>query len=810
MTISKFIEESVEKFGDKIFLIDYEPFRKKKYSYNKIYSQSISLVNYFSKNNLKKGDKIIIYLNNSSDYVSLLFACAISGVIAVPIDINNNIEFVEEISKKVKAKIIFCSLYKSPKNGNVFFKEKLSDIYEEFSKSIKINFKIKEEDIFEIVYTSGTTSNPKGVVITNKNLASNIKSAQDSFTDLSDLNILSILPLSHLFEQNAGLFTPMILGTKIVYTSSRKSSTIIKVINQERISEIITVPLFLQTIKEKIENEAKKKNKLNTLYNAIKKYENTSKFIKKIVFSKIRKNLGNLNLFLVGGAPLENETEKFWRSIGIDVLQGYGLTESSPLLTVNTLKKNKVGSVGIPVSGVEIKIIDDEIVAKGDNIFSSYFENEIETNRIIKDGWLYTGDIGKFDDEGFLFITGRKKNMILSSSGLNIYPEDIEKTLNSNDKVKDSYVTSLDGGKSIIGVILTKEKININELLASTNKKLSPHQYLKKIIIWHKQDFPRTPTLKIKRGEIETYLKSQRIESKNIFTEDKLIKIIAEICKPSSKINEDSILANIGLDSIKRIELSVAIEENFNIDFNEDSIDEKTTIKKLRSLIKENENIDEESGINYFNSKKFNFIRFPIQVLGFLFTKAFYSLQINGLENIPENENVIFIANHSSHLDTLTVLRALPVKIRMNTYTAGAKDFFFEKNGKYGRIIGNIGRLTLNAFAFSRTTNIKQSLKDFGDIIDKGGNILIYPEGTRSLTGEMNPFKSGIGLLAWNMDTKIIPVKMSGLFEVFPKGAKSIRKGNAKIIFGKPIKIDKLKSYNQITKELENEVKKLK
>ena len=519
-----------------------------------------------------------------------------------------------------------------------------------------------------------------------------------------------------------------------------------------------------------------------------------------------------LDFFVVGGAALDVEVEKFWRRLGIKVFQGYGLTESAPILSCNSFDESKVGTVGKPIPGVKLKIIDGEIVAKGDNIFSGYYDNDKETNNILKDGWLYTGDLGEFDSDGFLRITGRKKNMILSASGLNIYPEDIEKVLNNLDGVKDSVVLGLDGGRRLVGVLLADNKINLDGLLKKVNARLETHQYLHSLILWKEKDFPRTPTLKIKRKGVEEglkYVKNENRRSDNI-----LINLISEVCDyPINKIKENNLLRDVGLDSIKRIELSVRIEETFDVDFNEDEINEKTKISDLRKLIFDAESIEIKSGLNFFNSKYFTPLRVSLQWFFFLMTKVIYSLDVKGFENLEELDKMgkefIVIANHSSMFDTITILRSLPFKYRMKIFVAGAKDYFFRSESRYGRIMGTFGRVVLNAFAFSRDTEIKQSLKDFGRVINSGGSVLIYPEGTRSIDGKLHSFKQGIGLLAWNMDVPVIPIKMKGMYDILPKGKSIPRRGNVEVIIGKPIKFSKKKSFRDITEELEKEMREL-
>ena len=799
VVLADLIKLSVEKYGDKVFLVDRGIYRRKEFTYNQLYAMAQGICGFFDKNDIAKGDKIVIYLPNGFDYVSLLWACALSGVVAVPIDFNSSAEFASKIGKIVDAKRIFCSVFKSPDSGKKIFVEELDKIYDKF-KEFKTKKRIKGEDIFEIVYTSGTTSEPKGVVLKNKNLSANIHSAKEVIKNsVEGFSFLSILPLSHLFEQNVGLFIPMSFGAKIVYTSSKKSSSILEALNEERIRGVVSVPLFLSSIKEKIEKIAKKEGKLGDLNNGLKRFGNSPWFLRRFIFRKIRKKFRELELFVVGGAALDIEVEEFWRRLGIYVLQGYGLSETAPLLTCNSYEYNKPGTVGKAVSGVELKLENGEIIAKGENVFSGYYNDKMETNKVLKNGWFYTGDIGEFDSQGFLKITGRIKNMILSSSGLNIYPEDIEKVINGFPEVKDSVVIGLDSGKKLVGVILPNGKARDKDLLKKVNSKLNQSQYLNSIIVWKERDFPRTSTKKIKRRDVESGLVFKNADREA--SEDSLFSLISEVCDISGrKIKENYLLRDIGLDSLKRIELSVKIEEKFDVNFNEDEITDKTKVSDLRNLIKQNKEVKEESGINFFNKKGFVPLRMFLQWVNFVLSNVIYKVDIKGKENLNGLDGqFIIIANHSSMLDTLTILRVLPLRYRINLYVAAAKDFFYRPGSKYGRILGIFGRVVYNSFAFSRDKEIQQSLKDFGRIINSGGSVLIFPEGTRSITGKLSKFKPGIGLLAWNMDVQIVPIKMKGLYDILPKGRSLPSRGRVEVVIGKPIKFSKTQSFQDIT-----------
>jgi len=813
-TVSALIEDALKEYPQEIFIIEKNLYRRNTYTYQQVYDKALSICAYFKEKKIEKGDKVMIYLPNSSNYVALIWACALSGVIFVPIDFSNNQDFAEKIYRKVGAKLIFCSVFKKPESCKCFFSEEMSTLYSKYVPDISIlNRKISANDIFEIVFTSGTTSEPKGVILTNENIYFDVIAMREIITlNLKRKTILSILPLSHLFEQNVGLFCLLEYGISIVYIQSKKSSAILNSIQREKISMVVSVPLFLQTLKEKIEFEAQKLGELEKLNSSLKKFTNFPGIFKKIFFHKIRRKLGRLRYFVVGGAELPLDVEEFWENLGIEVFQGYGLTEASPVVTCNSPTEKKRASLGKPLKNIEVVLKDKEIMVRGKNVFKAYYQDNKKTEESLKNGWFHTGDLGSVDNDGFLNITGRKKNIIISSSGLNVYPEDIEKVMAGSNEVKESVVLGLDNGKRIVAVILPRKSLNnkkIQLLLQQVNSKLQPHQNLSDIILWPEIEFPKTSTMKIKRGVIEEAILSKNQQKKSENSQDKLINIISEICKKSPRdIKESSNLVSLGLDSIKRIDISIKIEEVFNITFDESGINEKSKVSDLRNMIKHSKNERIISGINVLNSRFFNILRVPLQVLILLFSKLIFRLEIKGIENInsvKSNEPIILAANHTSMLDTFAVYRALPLSRRTNTFAAAAKDFFFKNY-----IPAIFGRLVFNAFAFSRKENIKQSLVDFGEIINRNSNVLIYPEGTRSRKGNLLEFKAGIGIMALNTETPIIPIKIKGNYEIMSVGKIVPKFGKrVEVIFGKPLTFTRMQSAQEITEKVHNAIKEL-
>ncbi len=803
-----------KKYDKNIAIINKTEFRTFQWTYSKLCLYIKKFSAFLEKNNIKKGDKIALLYQNSPEYVITFLGAILKGAILIPIDIRSTDDFIKKIITKTNPKLFFTTKYKLIKYKKKIYLEDLEYLLENIKPTNKTE-KINKDDIVEIVYTSGTTGIPKGVMLTHKNIASNINSLKKIVQLDNTYRFLSLLPLSHLFEQTVGLFTPLNSGSSIIYIPSLRASTILDAL-KEKVTNIVIVPRLLQLLKQKITAEIKtqKKEKLfNLLLKLAKKTKN-----RKFLFSKIHKKFPYLKFFIVGGAPLDLELELFWELMGFTLVQGYGLTEASPVISCNSPYERKLGSVGKVLPNVTIKLTkDNEILAKGNNITQGYYKNKKKTKQLFSKKWLKTGDIGYLDKENFLFIKGRKKDMIVTSEGINVYPEDIEEILNKTQGVKDSCVVGIkkNNHEEIHAVLLLKDKNKAKQIINSANQKLSPHQQIQNSTIWPKEDFPRTPTMKIKKNIVIEMLKKKT--KKEIITakKDKLYSIISRIknistdkIKPNSELYYD-----LKLSSIDRIELISAIEQEFNIDIEEDSITNKTTVKQLKNIIEKRV------------SKPTRFRRWtltlPIKMIRYLFQliivfpiiKIFCSTKIIGKENLKNiKAPVIFVSNHTSHFDTPLILSKLPFRFKTNIAVAAWAEFFqakkpFQKFRKL--LLYNLGTIFLNLYMFPREKGFMKSIKYTGELIDKNHSILIFPEGERTKNGKINPFKLGIGIIASNMKVPVIPIKLQGLFEILPRNSNFPKKrGKVTIKFAQPLYV-RDESYIDTTKKIEEAIKSL-
>ncbi len=798
-------------------------FRTFKWTYEKLYIYIKKFANFLERQGLKKKDKVIIWAPNMPEWVISCLGTIYYGAIVVPADLLANPETVENIAKDSKPKLIIKTKFK-PKlkyNAKTIFIEELGFILDEENQWKKKN-NPKEDDIIELVYTSGTTGDPKGVILTHKNIVSNVKAMTKHITLTENDHSLSLLPLSHLFEQVPNMLSPLAKGGSITYISSLKASLIFGALEEGDITIIIAVPRLLQSIKKGIEQKAKESLK-GKFFPLLIKLAVPLKKKRKYLFHSIHKKIGkHFRFFVSGGAPLDEETEDFWNLLGFKVIQGYGLTECSPVLTANTEQKIKKQSVGIPLDGVKIKLDEDgEILAKGDNVFQGYYHDSEKTKKSFKDGWFCTGDVGEIDKDGFLYIKGRKKDVIVTAAGVNVYPDDVEEVLNNLPNVKESCVIGLQKkyGEEVHAVIIPDGRVNIKKNIEQANEKLDSSKRIMSYTIWHKSSFPKTSTLKIKKNIVKEQLKKKReVKEGKEAQYSKISLLLSELTLvPAEKITPNKkIYSDLKIDSIGRVELVSLIEKEYNFDFEEELINDKTTVKDLENMIEKRKTTATKIKYPEWTQSGFmHFVRlFLLETINLNILRIWCKVKVKGLENLEGTKGpVIFTSNHVSYFDYPCVLIKLPKRFRYRTSAPAWAEFFSPLKKRiimwlWKRVCYYYSITTLGLFPLSKEHNFKKGLMYTGKLIDNGENIIIFPEGERTTTNRLLPFKKGTAVLVQELMIPVIPVGIKGVDKVFPRGAIIPKHGTVIVNFGKPIYF-KNESIDEITARLREEIEKL-
>jgi len=796
--------------------------RRFTFSYSNLYNSSLKMAQYLKTQGIKKGDKIAIWAPNSPYWAFSYFGILLSNAIVIPIDFASGKDRAENILRLSGAKFIIQSNYKFEKiNPSTHYArsglktvmiEDLIYMVKTLNPIKKIP-QVKSTDICEIVYTSGTTGDPKGVILTHKNIVSNILTANNHVSIPSrsvGINFLSVLPMSHMFEQTVGFLIPLYRGDKIIYIRTIKPSAIMQAFKEEEIGAMLVVPRFLSLLKNTIERELSQKHLIGLL-----RFNLTKKIISRTIHKKFGRNF---QMFATGGAALPLDVFAFWKDLGFRVIEGYGLTECSPIISGNTFETQIPGSVGKPLKEVKVKIDNNELLVKGDNVFSGYYHNPKASSEAFKDGWFRTGDFVNLDKSGNIFIKGRKKDVIVNSSGVNIYPQDLESVLNKIEGVKDSAVLGLDtgSGEEVHAVLLLKNKnFDPAKIIQSANENLDPLAQISGFSVWEEFDFPRTTTLKVQKFKVKEKILASRRSGLNQSFKDKLdlstdtlISLLSNVSKKEAqKIKEDSVLTtDLGLNSLGRLELVNYLEQEFRIDLEDTIINQQTSVSDLRKLLDKKEKIKKQRGLWLWTNGKLGIkIR---QVLDFIFhipiSFLFFDLEVKGLSNLknikkpasPQGGPVVFISNHVSYLDQPAIMRAMPKEVRYTTATATREEFFFsEKDLPAGRQGTSLGQkilypytmIAFNTFLLPQKSGFRKSLSFMGMLVDRKINILVFPEGTRSKDGKLQNFMLGLGLLVKELQVPVVPIKIQGMEKIYPRGAKLPKKGKCTVIFGKPI-----------------------
>lgn len=817
MLLTNILEQSTQQFAHRPALTMRMGYRTKTLSYADVYDLSKKIAIFLQQQGLRKGDCVIVLAPNSPYWVCLFWGCLLSGVVIVPITIQSTPEMVQRFASHTDAKLFFKyrTCHYQLINVRSYDIEVIDELVASYSLEDFSPVDIAQDDLVQILFTSGTTGDPKGTMLTHKNMVSNVTAVSRLFSLTNDQErFLSILPLSHIYEQSFGLILPYTVGAQIIYAHS--SAAIRDLMQKYRITKMLAVPEFLKLFMEKIEATAEENGRLPMLKRMRRISQSIGwQWFSRLLFHSVLKQFGGkLDVIASGGAPLDPLLELKWEMFGITILQGYGLTETSPIVTTNTFADRRLGSVGKVVPGVEVKLADDgEIFVKGPSVFKGYLKSPQKTSEsFTDDGWFKTGDIGSFDEEGFLFLRGRKKYMILSPGGQNVYPDDIEQELNEIAGVQDSCVIGLEqpgGNVQIHAVLLLKNPtIDPTKIVMQANEKLATYQRINTWAIWPDTDFPRSATRKIKKHEVAKIIQEQQlgIIRTNRCENTPLIKILAQISNKdhTTILPETKIVQDLSLDSLSLVEMIMRIEERYEVSIDETKITVETTVVEIEQLIKAAKSLAKPIPVKRWPRtwwvKGFRFLG---QQLLFTLTRLFVRYEIKGLENLKDlSSPVVFMPNHTSYFDGIAMTKALPQNFRSNLAFAAARDVLYEEFKSFALI----AEFLFAAFPFPRREqeNIRQGLDAMGQLLDEECNVVIFPEGFISKDGALQKLKKGAGLIAVEMGVLVVPVFIKGADDIFPYDTlKPCTRGKITIIFGKPMKFSKLTSYDEATENIE-------
>lgn len=506
-TINQLLANSANRFGERIVFI--EPVEGEgiaSVTYKGLQERAQGFAGYLQEHGYKKDECIMIWSASRTSWMVAYLGALMLGLVVVPLDISTREDFLARIAETTEAKALITTMkqYHSLKNPSLPFID-IEDLPEGTLDMAALP-EVTGEDLAELVFTSGTTGQPKGVMLTHNNIASNALAAV-SIVNIRDTDrALSILPLSHMFEMTIEVAV-IAIGASVVYARSLVPDTLLRLLATQGVTCMVLVPQALQLFMNGIERtvrQQKRERQWEMLHRIAPRLPFS---LRRRLFAAVHKRFGGrFRFFVSGGAYLPPQLAARWENMGFRVMQGYGATECSPVVSVTPYNDHNYISVGKPLPGVEVRIADDkEILVHGPNVAKGYWKNAEETTAAFEDGWYHTGDLGYIDERHDLYLKGRKKNLIVLANGLNVYPEDIENVLTSNPPVKDAVVFGLSErgeGPQVHAVLLIEEPEQAKSVIQQANRQLAAHQQIRGFTVWPESEFPRTHTLKVKRQDV--------------------------------------------------------------------------------------------------------------------------------------------------------------------------------------------------------------------------------------------------------------------------------------------------------------------
>ncbi|WP_322818723.1 AMP-binding protein [Tepidiforma sp.] len=812
-TLVELLERSAQRHPDRLAVTMRTGVRTTRYTYAELERRAHAYARLFAEHGARKGDRVIAWAPNQPEWVAAMFGAFIAGAVLVPLDVRSAPEFVERILARVEPVLAFAGRSQAEQLARL---EIPTIILESARPPTDGTFEgpsISGDDLAEVIFTSGTTGDPKGVMLTHRNITANIESGLSVIDITPGSRLLSLLPLSHMFEQTAGCFAPLAAGAAVCYPSSRQPAALSRTMQEWRPTIIVAVPQVLALLMASIEREAAVHHRSGLLRFLRRIAQPLPERGRRIVFRPVLSRFGGqLDFVASGGAPLDPEVQLKWEAMGIAVVEGYGTTECSPIVTINPRDDRRLGSVGRPLPGQQIRIADDgEVLTRGENVFAGYWKAPEATTAAFDGDWYRTGDLGQLQD-GYLYLKGRKKDLIVLADGQNVYPEDIEAVLRRQPGVNDAVVLGVpsEGTVRLHAVIAESQPGAAATAVRNANQQLDARQQILAWSAWPEPDFPRTHTLKVRRPLVEAYLREQAPPpvARTVESDDPLLRIIGSLGRTDAPLDDATNLGpDLGLDSLARVELLSAIEDDLGVYVDDAAVGPQTTIGDLRRMVAKGERKvrirrfptwPRWRTVQWLRHALLSFFVFPLLKLG-------YSVEVRGRERFASvQQPCLVISNHNMHLDQAMLLRSMPPDFRRRIAIAAAASDIFGN-----RLRGFFASLLGNAFPFAKEgSGVRESLEYVAKMLGEGWNVLIFPEGKLTVVGPMQPFKSGTGLLAVETGVPVLPMRIDVLRPGFYEGKWLPHpRARVRVSIGEPIRFPPGTSYQEATTRLEEAVR---
>lgn len=817
-----------------------------RYTYSELLKAVEKVKALLIKRGIKPGDRIAIISENRPEWIVAFLAIQAVKATSVPLDIAHSPADLLHLIQFSDLKAALLSQAAAVKFGSSLPADLMAlDIQNSFDyiqgspKSVQSYHSGDENStIATIVFTSGTTGQPKGVMLSHEAVIHSARGSQQSAELNKNDRILAIIPLHHMYGMGTVMLGALISGSSLTFLETIQRDSIITALKEDKITVLPAVPRLFESlhtgILQQIQSRGNFSKGIFRFFEWIAKkskplFGNT---FSRCVFKKIHRGLGgHIRVLVCGGAPLSIETSKAFAGWGFTLLDGYGMTEAAPIIASNTLKHNELGTVGRAQQDSEIRIDranisgEGEVCFRGPSLMKGYFRNPAATKQVLIDGWLHTGDLGKLNERGFLSITGRIKEMIMTSGGKKASPEEIECKYRMIPGVKELAIVGVRSpntfGEDIAALVVPQNPDEQEAIIqAIHDRSAEVPTYLRIQQIHFAQEIPKTSTMKFRRGQIKSMIESgnnSKLEG-SIQTEDsdlttaRVIALIREEfpLAPPALNSQTSLQYDLGIDSLGRMDLAASLQKEFNIHADPEKMFAALTVADLVSLINVQAPHVLIQPAKEFTPAKISSWRTPLLAVMKGGSKLFWRLEGKGLENIPEDSNCIFVPNHQTHFDVFWVMSCLPKKAR-ERLKAFAKRELFENRAT--RLLAEAA----GSIPVDRIGNIQSALDQGLYELMQGYSLLIHPEGTRTKNGQLGNFQAGAAYLAIKAQVPVIPVYIDGGTDIFPPQRSlprffdwnELKRLPLKITFGGailPPKDQTRENENELTQKMRNAV----
>lgn len=823
-------------------------YRTESWTYREVAETAGRLARELESRGIAPGDRVLILGPNSAEWAAAFWGAILRGAVVVPMDWAAAPDFIERVARQVDAKLI-VSARKRASFGNaipvLILEDLRANVAHQSAGTPGARYTSPPLDraaIAEIVFTSGTTGEPKGVILTHGNILANLEPIETEILKylkyerfFHPIRFLNLLPLSHVFGQFLGLFIPSVMGGTVFFQESLSPAAVARTIRRERVSVLVAVPRMLESLRNKVERDYADAGRADWLAKQQALAANESRYRRWWRFRKIHSQFGwKFWAMISGGATLPHETEAFWDLLGFPVIQGYGMTETAALITVNHPFHAGKGSIGKVLPGSDVKLdANGEILVRGESVSSAYWRGSgIEPAAPAQDTWLHTGDIGELDAEGNLYFKGRRKNVIVTPAGMNIYPEDLEAALRRQPEIRDCIVLPLnrasDRDSEPCAVLIMREpNVDAAACVARANQSLAEFQRMRRWFVWPDADFPRTPTGKPRVDVISARIAAPEHQSKD---PSGLADLIAKFSARSSTGASSGVApgdpsqsarleSDLGLSSLDRVELISALEDRYQISINEAELSSDATVADLTRLLHHTEpHGPQDSYPRWPERWPATWIRAAVYtLLTWPATHLLAHPRVRGREHLRGKRGpLLIVSNHVTQNDIGFIMAALAPRYRYHLATAmggerlrGMRHPPADRGfwrALLDRLDGFLITALFNVFPLPRLSGFRESFQFAGESVDRGFSILVFPEGKETVDGSLLEFRGGAGLLATNLAIPVLPMRIDGLFEPREQHKIFVGPGRVRVSIGEPVEFSSSTPPDEISRQLQQRV----